>query len=194
VVAVTIVVIGLLYVVLPGIFVLFYRSPAVTHTCRARHPEREWIDGCHQKLRTLMVVWVLFAVSILLMPAYNFLFPLFGLLLTGLGGAFLWVLVLAACLALAVGTYRRSSWAWWGGVALTLAATLSSTLTVLRFDTSEIMALMALPEEQMAVAQAFAMLDRWALALGAVVVWGTFLAYLMTLRRYFHSEATETDG
>ena len=139
-----------------------------------------------------MVVWVLLAVSILLMAAYNFLIPFFGLVLTGLSGAVLWALVFAVCLALAVGTYRRAFWAWWGGVALTLIATVSSILTILRYDISQIMSLMALPEEQAAMMRAFPMFDRWVLVLGTVVVWGTFLAYLLTLRKYFVAEAIET--
>jgi hypothetical protein len=193
VVAVTFAVIAVLYVVLPGLFVLFYRSPSVAATCRAHHPEREWVDGYPRRLLTLTVVWSLLAASALVMPAYNYLFPLFGLVLTGLGGAFLWALVLAVCVALAFGTSRRAPWAWWGGVALTLVAAVSSMLTALRFDMAEISSMMALSEEQAAMMNLIPMLDRWVLISGTVVVWGTFLAYLMTLRKYFIAEAIESD-
>jgi hypothetical protein len=178
-------VIGLLFVVLPGAFVLFYRSHHVAATCRVRHPEPQWIDDCPQKLLTLMVVWVLAAVSVLLMPAYDFIFPLFGIVLTGANGAALWILVLAACVVLAVGTCRRTPWAWWGGMALTLAGTLSSILVVLRLDLSEIMTLMSLPEDQVAMMETVPVLEGWVMALGTLLVWGTFIVYLMTLRRYF---------
>ncbi len=185
VVLVTIGIVGLLYVVLPGLFVLFYRSPHVAATCRARHPQPQWIDGCPRKLLTLMVVWVLAAVSVLMMPAYNFIFPLFGIVLTGKAGAALWALVLAACVALAVGTCKRAPWAWWGGVALTIAGTVSSILAVLNNDLVEIMALMDLPEDQVAMVSALGMPDGWPMALINAIVWGSFVAYLMTLRRYF---------
>jgi MFS family permease len=191
--AVTFGVSGVIYVVLPGLFVLFYRSPSVTATCRVRHPDPQWIDHIPRRLLTLIVVWVLLAASVLVMPGYNFLFPFFGLVLTGVAGAFSWTVVLAVCVALAVGTSRRAPWAWWGGVALTVVATLSSILTVLRFDMMEIMALMGLPEDQAAMMKALPMLDGWIPVLGSLVVWGTFLAYLMTLRRYFLPEATEGD-
>ena len=194
VMAVTLGVSGVIYVVLPGLFVLFYRSPAVAATCWARHPDPQWIDRMPRRILTLMVVWVLLAASVLLMPAYDFFFPFFGLVLTGTAGALLWAIVLALCVALTVGTSRRAPWAWWGGVALTLAATLSSTLTVLRVDISEIMSLMALPEDQVALMEGLPVLDTWVMVLGTVVVWGTFLAYLMTLRRYFLPEAIEGDA
>jgi len=182
---VTLGVIALLYVVLPALFVIFYRSPHVAATCRARHPDPQWVDTCPRRLLTLMVVWVLFAVSALLMPAYNFLFPFFGMMLTGTAGAVLWALVLTLCVALAIGTCKRALWAWWGGLALTLVFTLSSTLVVLRFDLPEIMGLMNVPEDQIAMMDTLPMLDGWVMALGTVLVWGTFIVYLMTLRRFF---------
>ncbi len=185
VMVVTFGVIGLLYVVVPGVFVLFYRSPHVAATCRARYPDPQWIDGCPRRLLTLMVVWVLLAVSALLMPAYNFFFPFFGVVLTGAAGAVLWAFVLALCVALAVGTCRRAPWAWWSGMALTLAATLSSILIVLNFDLSEIITLMNLPEDQVAMMDALPIFDGWVMALGTLVVWGTFIVYLMSLRRFF---------
>ena len=183
-------VIGSLYVVLPALFVLFYRSPHVAATCRARHPDPQWVDACPRRLLTLMVVWVLFAVSALLMPAYNFFFPFFGIVLTGVVGATLWALVLAVCVALAVGTCRKAPWAWWGGMALTLVFTLSSALVTLRLDLSEIMGLMKLPEDQVAMMDTLPMFDGWVLVLGTVFVWGTFIFYLMTLRQYFAPPTT----
>jgi len=183
-------VIGSLYVVLPALFVLFYRSPHVAATCRARHPDPQWVDACPRRLLTLMVVWVLFAVSALLMPAYNFFFPFFGIVLTGVVGATLWALVLAVCVALAVGTCRKAPWAWWGGMALTLVFTLSSALVTLRLDLSEIMGLMKLPEDQVAMMDTLPMFDGWVLVFGTVFVWGTFIFYLMTLRQYFAPPTT----
>jgi len=185
VVLVTIGVIGLLYVVLPGLFVLFYRSPHVAATCRVRHPEPQWIDDC---------VWVLAAVSVLLMPAYNFFFPVFGAVLTGAAGATLWALVLAVCVALAAGSCMRAPWAWWSGVVLTLAAALSSILTVLRHDFAEIVALLDLPEDQASMMVAMGMPDGWPMALINALVWGTFIVYLMSLRRFFPPASPSADG
>jgi hypothetical protein len=182
-------VIGVLYVILPGAFVLFYRSPHVAATCRARDPNPQWIDGCPKRLLTLTVVWVLAAISVLLMPAYSFFFPVFGMVLTGAAGAVLWALVLAACVALAVGTCRGAPRAWSAGMALIIAAALSSILTVLRYDLAELTTLMDLPEEQVSMMASLASIDGWPMALITAIVWGTFIAYLLTLRRFFVSVA-----
>jgi hypothetical protein len=186
-------VIGFLYVILPGAFVLFYRSPHVAETCHVRHPDPQWIDRCPRKLLTLMLLWVLLAASVLLMPAYNFIFPFFGLALTGAAGAGMWCLVLATCLILAAGTCWGAAWAWWGGVALVVAAALSSFLVGLRYDLAEIMTLMDLPEDQVSMIAALGLDGRWQMVLINVFVWGTFLVYLMTLRRFFKAAAAEAD-
>jgi len=45
---------GFIYVLLPGAFLLFYRSPSVAETCQARDPSPQWTDGCPPRLLTLM--------------------------------------------------------------------------------------------------------------------------------------------
>ena len=185
VIAVTFCVIGLLYVLLPGLYVLFYRSPHVAATCRARHPDPQWFDVCPRRVLTLTVVWFLAAISVLLMPAYDFFFPIFGAVLTGAAGAVMWALVLGLCVALTVGSLRRSPWAWWTGMGLTIFAALSSVLTVLRHDLSEIMVLMDLPADQISMVAASGIPEGWPMALVTAFVWGSFVVYLTALRRFF---------
>jgi hypothetical protein len=194
VLAVTFGLIGVVFVVLPAIFVLFYRSPHVTATCRACHPEPGRIDRCPRRILTLTVIWILTATSVLLMPAYNFVFPLFGSVLTGSAGGVGWALSLAACVTLAVGSCKRAPWAWWGGLALTFLATVSSVLTFLAHDVSEIAALMKLPEDQVSMVAALGIPSGWPVAIFSGVVWGSFFAYLLTLRGYFIQPPPEPNG
>jgi hypothetical protein len=194
VIVVTLGVVALVNVVLPGLFVLFYRSPHVTATCRTRDPRPQWIEACPRRLLTLAVVWALLAASVFMMPAYNFIFPLFGEILTGAVGAGLWTLVLVVCGALVLGTCRRAPWAWWGGVGLILAAAVSSVLSVLRYDLAEVVSLMDMPEEQVSMLAGLGLLNGWPMVLITALMWGTFLAYLLALRRYFEPAASDSDG
>jgi len=178
-------VIGLLYVLLPGAFVLFYRSPHVAATCRVRDPRPQWTDDLPRRLLTLVIVWALAAVSVLVMPAYGFFVPFFGVVLRGASGAAVWAAILAVCVVLTWGSSRRAPWAWWGGVVAILLATLSSVITAVRVDPAAFILAMGLPEEQMALLSEIAMPGRWVMALVWVVMWGAFLAYLMTVRRFF---------
>jgi hypothetical protein len=193
IVVVTFGVIGLLYVVLPGLFVLFYRSPDVAATCRARNPQPHWFDECPRRVVTLAVVWALAAVSVLLMPAYDFFFPIFGVALTGAAGAAMWAVVLALFIVLTVGTCRQAPWAWWAGVVCTVAAAVSSILTLLRYDLAEIMVLMEMPADQTSMVTSLGIQDGWPMVLINALVWGSFVVYLMTLRRYFVSARIPAD-
>jgi hypothetical protein len=78
-------------------------------------------------------------------------------------------------------------------VALTLAAGISSFLSVLRYGFEEIMALMSLPEEQVSMMMGLGRWDGWPMALATALAWGSFLAYLVSLRAYFDPTAAETD-
>ncbi len=196
VVAVTVVttgVLGLVYVLLPGAFLIFFRSPHVAATCRARGPSRQWTDDLPQRLLTLIIVWVLAAVSVLVMPAYRFVAPFFGVLLAGSAGAFVWLVVLIGCVLLAWGSIRREMWAWLGAVIGVFMAGLSSVLTSLRVEPWQILRAMDLPDDQAALITDSMMPDRWVVALFWVVAWGSFLAYLATLRRFFTARPAETD-
>ena len=185
-------VIGFLYVLLPGAFVLFYRSPHVAATCRARDRSPQWTDDLPQRLLTLVIVWALAAVSVLMMPAYGFVVPFFGVVLNGASGAVVWAAILAGCVALTLGSARRAPWAWWWGVAAIILATLSSVITALRVDPAAFILAMDLPEQQTALLSEIAMPARWVMALVWVVMWGTFLVYLLTVRRSFF--AADFDG
>jgi hypothetical protein len=187
-------VVGFVYVVLPGGLVIFYRSPHVAATCRARDPGPQWIDRCPRRLVTLTIVWLLCALSILLMPAYDFIFPAFGAVLTGAAGAALWGVILVACVGIAVGSFRRAPWAWRAGMALSFAGGLSSSWTLLGMDFATITTLLGLPDEQEAMLTAIGILAGWQMALINAVIWTSFLAYMWTLRRFFRPTQPEADG
>lgn len=184
-IGVTLAIVSLIYVVLPGAFVLFYRSPAVIATCRARDPRPQFTDDCPPRVQTLSVVWGMAAVSVLVMPAYNWAFPLFGGLLSGAAGVVPWIAVGVVCAGLAWGSCRRRPWAWWGAVAATVAAAASTMMTSIRMTPEDILSGLRLADEQMRVLGSIPWPGTWVIALFWVAVWGSMLAYLLTLRPYF---------
>ena len=119
------------------------------------------------------------------MPAYWFVMPFFGVVLNGAGGAAVWAVILAGCVVLAWGSVRRAPWAWWGGVVAIVLGTLSSVITAVHVDPAAFILAMNLPGQQAALLSEIAMPGRWMMALSCLVVWGSFLAYLMTVRRFF---------
>jgi hypothetical protein len=184
-IGVTLAIVSLIYVVLPGAFVLFYRSPAVIATCRARDPRPQFTDDCPPRVLTLSVVWGMAAISVVAMPAYNWAFPFFGRLLLGAAGAVPWIGVLMVCAALAWGSCRRRPWAWWGAVAATVAAAVSTVLTSIRMSPAAMIRALPIADDQMQVLSSISWPGVWVISLGWIVVWGSMFAYLLTMRSFF---------
>jgi len=104
-----------------------------------------------------------------------------------------WVVVFAGCCVLAVGSFRRRPWAWWGAVAVTVAAAVSTVVTSIRVGPEETLAALRLAGDQMLVTASFSWPDPWVISLFWVVVWGSMLAYLFSVRRHFDASVPLTD-
>jgi len=184
-IGVTFAIVSLVYVLLPGAFVLFYRLPDVKATCRARDPRRQFTDDCPPRVLTLAVVWGMAAISVMAMPAYDWAFPFFGRLLHGVAGAVPWIAALVACAGLAWGSCRRRPWAWWGAVAATVVAAAATVLTSIQVSPEEIVRALPMADDQRQVLLSITWPGAWVIALGWIVVWASMLVYLLTMRPYF---------
>jgi len=188
--AVTFGVLVVLYVVLPGAFVLFYRSPHVAATCRAKDDRPQWTDDCPPPVLSLAVVWALAAASIFVMPAYRFVMPFFGILIDGGAGAAMWAAALIVCAALAWGTCRRAPWAWWGGLTATVVAAASTVLTFARISLHDFYVALDLPSDQLALMSSLPTPRPSVTAVLWAVIWGSFVVYLITVRKFFGARRT----
>ncbi len=187
--AVIFVVLGLIYVLLPAAFVLFYRSPDVAATCRARDPATQFTDRVPPRILTLAVVWGLGSISVLAMPAYGWAIPFFGLMLSGAAGAALWMVVLVVCGVLAWGTCRGHLWAWWGAMAATVVAAASTILTSLRIGPGEVVRTLPIADDQRLVLESISWPEPWVMTLVWIVVWASMVIYLLTVRSEFRKPA-----
>jgi hypothetical protein len=194
--AVVVILVGvaLSQVLLPAALLLFFRSPEVAATCRARSPEPQFTDSCPERVLTLTVVWALTGASVLVVPAYDFAFPFFGCLLQGAAGALPWALVLAACGALAWGSCRRAPWAWWAGIAATVAAALATVLTTLAVGPERLVRVLETGAARGGPSASLPTPPTWAMVAGWLVVWGSLLVYLWSLRSYFRAPGAAADA
>src|SRR4029079_15914317 len=83
-----------IYIVIPGIAVLFYRSPHVKHTCDVRDPVARWTDRCPLPVLALCLLQA-FSVPVVLLtiPVYGAVFPLAGFVVQGWTARLLWLVV-----------------------------------------------------------------------------------------------------
>jgi hypothetical protein len=176
---------AVVFVVIPGILVLFYRSPHVAATCRSRDPGPSRIADAPSHILSLVLIYVLGAVSVLTMPAYNFVMPFFETILSGAAGAAAWATVLVLLGYLAWATLDRKMGAWWTAMAATLLAASASTVAAVAVPMDSIFERMALPEDQMAVFASMDFPGPVVLALLSVAAWATLLIYMWYTRRFF---------
>jgi hypothetical protein len=79
---------GFLFVVVPGVLVLFYQRRDVKATCEARHPVRCWTDAAPLPVLGLSLWLGLGALTMLSMPlSTSGVLPVFGRVVSGLAGS-----------------------------------------------------------------------------------------------------------
>ncbi len=175
-----------IYVLIPGALVLFYRSPHVKATCEAKDPETRWTDHCPLPVLAFSFLYGFGFVAIaLIMPVYGFIFPFFGKLISGLPGALATVITLILIGYLCWGFYKLKTTAWWVALGFSVVGYVSALLTFSRVGLLEMYQMMNFPPEAIENIRKTGLLDSnfmvIQLALGAVLV----LGYLVFVKRYF---------
>jgi hypothetical protein len=179
-------VLGIVYVILPGVWVLFYRSRHVKTTCETYDPVVRWTDRC--PLPVLAVsLWLAFSAPMMILMAvvYRRILPLFGNFVVGPVGSGLCVLLGLLWGYCAWALYRLEIRAWWIVVASVVLFSCSAFITYSRHDLMELYALMGYPAAQIAELQKFNFLKGPALAWSSLAGAVPLLGYLLYVRRFF---------
>jgi hydrogenase-4 membrane subunit HyfE len=190
-VLISMIVMGVIFVILPGAWVLFYRSNHVKATCEAYDPVVRWTDRCPLPVLA-MSLWLAFStpMMVVMAVAYHGVVPVFGRFVVGFWGSVLYLLFALLWAYSSWALYKLDRRGWRIVFASLLVFAISSVLTYARHDVSELYALMGYPEEQIAQIQKFNFLKGnmmlWASLFGSV----PFFAYLIYLRKFFPGERT----
>ncbi len=190
--AVTVVMISVFFVLVPGLLVLFYRSRHVKATCEARDQVERWTDACPPDVLGLSLGLGLSSAWMALTPLFvTPVVPLFGTFIAGApaGGA---MLAFAAVWAYCTwATYRMRPDGWWLALVTIVVAMASAMVTFVRRDPLEMYRLAGYPEAQIAQMRQLGFLsDAWLLATAAA---SSLLAvgYLLWVRKYFRRRSPE---
>lgn len=135
---VSVVALGVIYVLIPGALFLFYRSRHVRRTCELRDPVERWTDRCPLPVLAFSLVAALCGIWALAMLAAIHVFPVFGVIVSGGPAVFLGALFAAFSLYLAWGFYHLSAKAWWLALFAQLAFGASSAISVWRVDFADL--------------------------------------------------------
>ena len=76
-----------IYIIIPGAFILFYGSKNTKATCEQRDPQVRWTDKCPLPVLALTLMAGCCAASLPFMGLYGWAVPFFGTIVTGVAGA-----------------------------------------------------------------------------------------------------------
>jgi len=180
-----------IYVIIPGILVLFYGSKHVKATCKFRDSQVRWTDKCPLPVLALSLLLASGAFSMMLTPFYNSIVPFFGVLLSGIRGAVVVLVVILLFGYLAWGTYKLKMTAWWGTVVLTIVGAVSSIMTFSHVSLWELYEKMNFPAQQIEVMRQSGILENFNMVWYIVFWAAAFLGYLLYTRRFFTTSSAQ---
>ena len=175
------------YIVLPGVFVLFYRSRHVEATCRHYDATERWTDRIPLPVLAGGILLLSMA-TIVFAPLMGVPMPLFGSLLTGVS-AWVYALVTAGLAVILLrGFFRLERWAWLGTILLMGLAGLSAYVSFAGDGLIRTYEHMGVPPEQVEEMHAMGILSSvpWMMAVSLVAM----LAFYVWLGRYFGDAET----
>jgi hypothetical protein len=181
---------GAFFLLLPGAFVLFYRSPNVKLTCEARDPVVRWTDRCPAPVLALILGLAMKVLTLPMGIAYGNVMPLFGTLVTGAPAVALKIAIVLVFAVLAWAVYRLRPAAWWTALGLCIVDFVSTIVTFHRPGLLDEM------YRQMPTSSQNASLAAREILRSGVLLWlpGTLLLagllYLLWIRRYFFPPAS----
>jgi hypothetical protein len=176
------------FVILPGIFFLFYRSPNVKATCEQRDPKPRWTDRSLPVL-SLSLVSGSMALGMVITMFINVV-PFFGIVLTGIPAMIYEVTFGAVAAWGAWHLFYQRMRGWLAIVVLSLLGMLSWVVTLLRGDPLEMYRAYGIPQEQLQQMAAINELQNspayWLAIFVSALVWFGYLWFvrkaLLTVR------------
>lgn len=179
---------AVIYIIIPGVWVLFYRSRHVKATCEALDPVERWTDRTPLPVLAICL-WLPFSSAIMIMLglAYNGVLPFFGNFISGPVGAGVCLLV-ALIFAYATWAMYHLRWSGWWSVMICMGFfVISAFFTYSRHSIDELYALAGYSEKELDQIRQFNLFDGKSLSWVTLLSMVPFGGYLLYLRRYFPS-------
>lgn len=185
-----------MYILIPGVLLLFYRSPNVKRTCEVRDPVERWTDRCPLPV---LAICLLLAVKISLVPFafsnWGSVVPVAGMLVHGLPARALWLAYALFSLYAARGFYRLQRHVWWIYLVVLILVWVSFLVTFERNGMIGYLRAVGFPEAQLRQTTNNPMPQ------GPGIIWfsggltmAVYVGYLCYLRRFFKASENEPSG
>jgi hypothetical protein len=179
---------SILFIAVPAVLVVFYRSPHVKATCEARDPSPSLTDACPLPVLGLSLWLALAAVGSLAMPwSTHGVLPVFGNVLSGPGGSVCCVILALLWGYCAWAVYRLRSAGWWIVLISLCVISVSAWITFSRVDLPELYRVMGYSERQIDSLKQFSFLQGNRMVYWSMAGLVPMMAFLLFVKRYFRS-------
>ena len=179
---------SILFIAVPVGLVLFYRSPHVLATCQARDPSPSWTEACPLPVLGMSLWLAVGAVGALAMPLTTHgVLPLFGQVLSGLGGSLCGVLLGLLWAYCAWAVYRLQAVGWWIVFIGLCVVSVSTWMTFSHLGLTELYRAMGYSERQIELTKQLGFLQGNRLAYWSMSGIVPMFGFLLFVKRYFPS-------
>ena len=141
----------ILYIIIPGSFILFYGSKNTKATCEHRDPVIRWTDKCPLPVLVMTLMSGCCSACLPFMGLYGWTVPFFGTIVTGVAGAGIALVFLVLLVYITRGLYRLDLKAWWCATGLAVLWGVSCTITFSRITLMEFYEKMNFPAQQLEI-------------------------------------------
>lgn len=179
----TLVIFGLSYFVFPWLLIKFYNSPKSKEIFSIKH---YWTDNISPQLIALSILYFFYIVILHILILFKGVFPVFGIFEYGLNGIYL-IDISILCLAFLIwGTLRQRLWAWWGGVIFIGLFTVSTVVTFLKTDYTNMLSILSFPPVEMEVLKSIPIQGFHLAILAGVPLFFTWVMAIQSKRHYMN--------
>lgn len=179
---------AVLFILLPGIMILFYKSPHVKLTCQYYNPKPSWTDRCPLSVFMAALLFGFWAICMPSIGVYGWTLPFFGVLLSGWSGAIVSVLLMLTMAYIAWGSYKLNKRAWVCSIVVVTAWALSIAITFSRVSLMDYYEKMNLPQAQLDSLEPFCATSQ-PLFIGMGLIWVALILGLLLYNRKFYTDS-----
>jgi len=178
---------AVIFVVIPLVLTLFYKSPHVKATCEARDPKVRWTDT---RPLPILALAVILGMSVFVMPmgCINPVLPFFGTYLTGLPAVAVLLALSFGYGYAAISTFKLKIAGWWTALMLYGLSSVSAMITYLTVGIGPMYEHLKLPSKQLQMLQKVSLFEGPGSIVLVVMYALPLFVFLFYARRFFKEQ------
>lgn len=180
----TLLVLGLAYFVLPWLLIKFYNSQKSKEIFSTKDVKHYWTDNISPQVLALSFLYFFYIIMLHILLLFQGIYPVFGVFVYGLDGIYLLDISIMCLICLIWGTLRLKLWAWWGGVFFLGLFAISTVVTLLKTNYTDLLSILSFPPVEMNILKALPVQGYHLAILAGIPLFLTLMMAILSKRYY----------